>query len=85
MEAATNLAFDDRKVPNSIMLAKVSLLDNLYVPIREQFTENEIRSWCAEEDFVEIERTQTTICDHEEAINRLIHASGYLQFLSKKR
>ena len=67
------------------MPAKVSVLDNLYVPIREQYSENEICGWYTEGGFVDVERTQTTVYDHEKASNRLIHGSGYLQFRGKKQ
>ena len=85
MDSATSLAFGDRKVPNSFMPAKVSVLDNLYVPIREQFSEDEIRGWYAEEGFIDVERTKTTIYDHDKTINRLIHGGGFLQFRGKKQ
>lgn len=75
-----------RRIPNSFMPAKVSVLDNMYVPIRHSYREREVRRWFAEEGFdpKRVSRTRTTIYDHTRPINRLIHGDGYLQFRAEK-
>ena len=76
----------NQKVPNSFMPAKVSVLDNLYVPIRNSYKPVEIVQWFLEEGITtsEIVRTMTTIYDHNKMVNRVIHGEGYLQFRAKK-
>ncbi len=74
----------DRKVPNSFMPAKISILDNLYVPIREEFTEKEVRSWFTTAGFKDVIRTKTTIYDYQKPLNRFIHGQGYLQLKGVK-
>jgi ubiquinone/menaquinone biosynthesis C-methylase UbiE len=80
------LIFGDKKLPNSFMPAKISFLDNAYVPIRSKYTEREIREWFAQAgfDLDQVFRTKTTIYDHTTALNRMIHGEGYLQFRAVK-
>lgn len=84
-DAAITPILRGRRVPNSFMPAKISVLDNLYVPIRERFREKEIRQWFVDAGFEEVVRTKTTIFDHKKTINRIIHGEGYLQFRGKKQ
>jgi ubiquinone/menaquinone biosynthesis C-methylase UbiE len=81
----TSLVLKNIKVPNSFIPAKVSILDNLYVPIRESYRDKEIRKWFYDIDFEEVVRTKTTVFDHQKLVNRLIHGEGYLQFRGRKR
>lgn len=85
-ERCASFVFGNRKLPNSFMPAKVSFLDNAYVPIRTTYTEHEIRGWFREEGFdpAEVLRTKTTIYDHTTRRNRFIHGEGYLQFRAVK-
>lgn len=78
--------FGGRTLPNSFMPAKVSVLDNMYVPIRHSYSEDEIRNWFVDEGFSpeSVVRTTTTLYDHQKALNRLIHGEGYLQFRAIK-
>lgn len=69
-----------RKLPNSFMPLKVSILDNLYVPIRRSFRAKEVEEMFARAGFSDVTRTQTTIFDHTTTLNRLAFGEGYLQF-----
>jgi len=86
VDRCLGMVFRDRRVPNSFVPAKVSVLDNLYVPIRESYREVEIRSWFDEEGFAprSVQRTRTTIYDHTRPLNRFIHGEGYLQLRAIK-
>jgi SAM-dependent methyltransferase len=81
-ERVLGAVLGDRKVPNSFVPAKVSILDNMYVPIRQSYQEREIRRWFEESGVAsgDVMRTATTIYDHKKRVNRLIHGEGYLQF-----
>ena len=79
-----SVALKGKRVPNSFMPAKLSVLDNLYVPIRERYSEREIRHWFSDFDFEEVVRTKTTVFDHTRLANRLIFGHGYLQFRARK-
>jgi SAM-dependent methyltransferase len=81
------LVLRDRRIPGSFMPARLSALDNLYVPIRRSYREREIRRWFAEEGFEarDVVRTRSTIYDHRKLRNRLFHGEGYLQFRAVKR
>jgi ubiquinone/menaquinone biosynthesis C-methylase UbiE len=68
-----------RKLPNSFMPLKVSILDNLYVPIRRSFRAKDVEDMFARAGFTDVTRTQTTIFDHTTALNRLTFGEGYLQ------
>ena len=74
------------RIPNSFVPAKVSLLDNMYVPIRRSYREHEIRQWFSEEGFSNshVKRRKNIIYDHETKLNKLIHGEGYLNFISTK-
>ena len=80
------IVLEGRRVPHSFMPARVSLLDNLYVPIRERFREREIRDWFRAAGFAESEvvRTKTTVFDHTNTLNRVIHGEGYIQLRGQK-
>ena len=75
-----------RKVPNSFIPARVSVLDNLYVPIRHRYLEGELRKWFRESGFEdgEVVRTKTTVFDHTTQLNRIIHGQGYIQLRGRK-
>lgn len=81
-----DLLLGDRKLPSSFMPAKVSVLDNMYVPIRNSYRQEEILRWFAEEgvDPAAVSRTRTTLYDHRKPWNRLIHGEGYLQLRARK-
>ncbi len=82
LETSVALALGGRRLPRSFMPAAVSALDNLLVPIRRSYGEDEIRGWFAtagvEGD--RVLRTATTLYDHRSATSRWIHGAGYLQF-----
>lgn len=69
-----------RKLPNSFMPLKVSILDNLYVPIRRSFRAKDVEEMFAKAGFSDVTRTQTTIFDHTNALNKLAFGEGCLQF-----
>lgn len=85
-EETLRLLLKNRRVPNSFMPASVSVLDNLYVPIRQSYHEHDIVKWFLEEGFSkeDVKRTKTTIYDYQKNISRLIHGEGYLQFSAKR-
>lgn len=79
-------ALGSRRIPNSFMPAKISVLDNMYVPIRYTYREPIIMEWFKSVGIKKqmVTRTATTIYDHRKLINRLIHGSGYLQYRAQK-
>ena len=83
-EAAITPLLRGCRVPHSFMPAKISVLDNLYVPIRQRFREEEIHRWFVAAGFEDVIRTKTTIYDHQKKLNRLIHGEGYLQLRGRK-
>lgn len=85
-EAVVQALLHDRKIPRSFMPASVSILDNLYVPIRGRFTERGVRGWFVATGFEndDVVRTKTTIFDHTAMLNRVIHGEGYIQLRGRK-
>lgn len=86
-ETAVQALLGDRRVPHSFMPASVSMLDNLYVPVRRRFREREVRQWFTASGFKgdQVVRTKTTIFDHTTTLNRVIHGEGYIQLRGYKR
>jgi ubiquinone/menaquinone biosynthesis C-methylase UbiE len=79
VESIISQVIGERKVPNSFMPAKISILDNLYVPIRKECTEEEVRRWFASASFKDVIRTKTTLYNYQKPMNRFIHGQGYIQ------
>lgn len=80
-ERAARLLLGERRLPNSFIPARVSVLDNLYVPIRQAYREREIRGWFHKAGWQQhwVKRTKTTLFDHSKAINRFLYGEGYIQ------
>lgn len=63
---------------------RYNILDNLYVDYCYRFTEKEIRSWLAREDFTNIRRLKFERYDYEKPLSRVVHGEGWLQFYADK-
>ncbi len=63
---------------------RYNILDNLYVPYCERYTEAEIREWLTSAGYTSLKRLKFERYDYEKLASRIIHGEGWIQFYADK-
>jgi len=64
---------------------RYNILDNLYTPYTNRYTEKEIRQWFEDAGFENIRRVKFERYDYETFLSRLIHGEGWIQIIADKK